>query len=90
MKIRNIVLSSALVLGLVAGGVTVAQDVSHHRHPNLAAAQDLMDRAAVKITDAQVANEWDMQGHAAKAKQLLDDARHEIKLAAEAANEHHR
>ena len=90
MKIRNVFLSCALVLGLVAGGVTVAQDVSRHRHPNLFEAQELMDKAAVKITDAQVANEWDMQGHAAKAKDLLDRARHEVKLAAEAANEHHR
>ena len=90
MKIRNVILSSALVLGLAAGGVTVAQHVNPHRHPNLAAAQDLMERAAVKITAAQVANEWDMDGHAARAKELLDQARHEVKLAAEAANEHHR
>jgi hypothetical protein len=88
MKIRNLILSCALVLGLVAGGVTVAQKVNPARHPNLAAAIVLMDKAAVKITDAQVANEWDMEGHAAKAKQLLDEARHEIKLAAEAANKH--
>ena len=90
MKIRNIILSSALVLGLVAGGVTIAQNVSPHRHPNLAAAQELMDKAYERLTDAQVANEWDMQGHAAKAKELLEKARHEVKLAAEAANEHHK
>jgi hypothetical protein len=90
MKIRNVILSCALVLGLVAGGVTVAQRVSPERHPNLAAAIELMDKASAKLTDAQVANEWDMQGHAAKAKQLLDEARHEVKLAAEAANEHHK
>jgi uncharacterized protein (DUF2344 family) len=90
MKIRNVILSSALVLGLAAGGLTIAQGVNPHRHPNLAAAQELMDKAATKITDAQVANEWDMEGHAAKAKELLDQARHEIKLAAEAANEHHK
>lgn len=30
-----------------------------------------------------------MQGHAAKAKQLLDEANNELKAAAEAANRHH-
>ena len=33
-----------------------------------------------------MANEFDMNGHAAKAKALLDEAYSEIKLAAEAAN----
>lgn len=36
--------------------------------------------------DAQKANEWDMQGHAQKAKDLLDQANSELKLAAQAAN----
>jgi len=31
-----------------------------------------------------------MRGHAAKAKDLLDQANRELKMAAEAANEHHR
>jgi len=35
-----------------------------------------------------VANEFDMGGHAARAKDLLDQAYREIKLAAEAANRH--
>ncbi|WP_264757066.1 hypothetical protein [Sapientia aquatica] len=35
---------------------------------------------------AQVANEYDMNGHAAKAEQLLREAENEMKLAAEAAN----
>ena len=35
---------------------------------------------------AQQANEWDMDGHAAKAKELLDQVNRELKLAAEAAN----
>jgi hypothetical protein len=35
---------------------------------------------------AQEANEFDMQGHAQKAKNLLDEANKELKLAAEAAN----
>lgn len=56
------------------------------RHPNLAAAQRLSHQAWEKITEAQKANEWDMDGHAAKAKELLDQVNNELKMAAEAAN----
>ena len=49
-------------------------------------AQRLSQEAYEKITAAQQANEWDMQGHAAKAKELLDQVNKELKLAAEAAN----
>jgi hypothetical protein len=52
----------------------------------LAAAQRLADQAYQKITAAQEANEWDMQGHAAKAKDLLDQANRELKAAAASAN----
>jgi protein involved in temperature-dependent protein secretion len=55
-------------------------------HPNLKAAQRLSAQAYQKIIDAQKANEWDMQGHAQKAKDLLDQVNNELKLAAEAAN----
>jgi hypothetical protein len=88
MKTRNIFLSCALVLGLVAGGVTIAQNVDPGRHPNLAAAQVLIDEAVGKIDAAQRSNANDMEGHAARAKELLIQARGEIKLAAEAANRH--
>jgi hypothetical protein len=88
MKLRNILFSSALVLGLVAGGVTLAQNIDPARHPNLAAAQDLIDRAIGRVDDAQRANEYDMGGHAAHAKELLVQAREEIKMAAREANHH--
>lgn len=63
-----------------------AQNVSPARHGNLAAAQNLIRQAFDKLTAAQAANEYDLGGHAARAKQLLDQAANEIKLAAEAAN----
>ncbi|HVO10063.1 MAG TPA: hypothetical protein VMX54_04850 [Vicinamibacteria bacterium] len=63
-----------------------AQNVSHQKHPNLAAAQRMCHNAYEKIIAAQQANEWDMQGHAQKAKELLDQVNAELKLAAEAAN----
>jgi hypothetical protein len=56
------------------------------RHPNLAAAQRLAKRAFEKIVAAQEANEFDLGGHAAKAKDLLDQANAELKAAAETAN----
>ena len=62
------------------------ENISAARHPNLAAAQRLSQQAWEKINAAQEANEWDMQGHAKKAKELLDQANRELKAAAEAAN----
>jgi hypothetical protein len=70
----------------VAGAQEPARNVSGARHPNLAAAQRLSQQAYNKITAAQQANEWDMAGHAAKAKDLLDQVNNELKMAAEAAN----
>ena len=75
---------------LLIGGLAIAQppkrNVSAARHPNLAAAQRLSQNAYEKIVAAQQANEWDMQGHAQKAKELLEQASEQLKLAAEAAN----
>jgi hypothetical protein len=74
---------------LILAGLAVAQpkaNVSAGKHPNLAAAQRFSQQAYTKIIAAQEANEWDMQGHAQKAKGLLDQVNNELKLAAEAAN----
>lgn len=84
-----IVLVAGLALAATAAfAAPPVRDVSAHRHPNIAAAQRLTDQAFKRITDAQQANEWDMDGHAAKAKDLLDQASRELKQAAEAANHH--
>lgn len=79
------VLGSALLIG----GLAFAQpkrNVSAARHPNIAAAQRLSQQAYEKIVAAQEANEFDMQGHAQKAKELLDQANKELREAATAAN----
>lgn len=92
MKARSIVLGSIISAGLIAGGFALAQperNVNPGRHPNLAAAQRLVDQAYQRISDAQQANEWDMHGHASKAKELLDQASRELKAAAEEANHRH-
>ena len=91
---KNAVLGSILSLGLLFGSLVYGQmgmpqqNISGKRHPNLAAAQRLCDQAFEKIQTAQSANEWDMSGHAAKAKELLEQASHELKQAAESANKH--
>jgi hypothetical protein len=79
-----------IVAFLLVIGLAVAQkpvkNVSGARHPNLAAAQRLSQQAFEKIIAAQKANEWDMGGHAQKAKDLLDQVNNELKQAALAAN----
>jgi hypothetical protein len=57
-----------------------------HRHPNLDSAQELVLKAFYKVEAAQKANEYDLDGHAAKAKEALRLASDELKLAAQAAN----
>jgi len=94
MKMSRIAASVALGAVLVCGGLAVAQrpvdNVNPKKHPNLAAAQRLSTEAYEKIKAAQEANEWDMNGHAAKAKELLEQVNNELKLAAEAANKNHK
>ena len=81
-------------VALALGGIALAQkpveNVNPNRHPNLAAAQRLCDQAYEKVVAAQHANEWDMQGHAQKAKELLEQANQELKQAAHAANKNHK
>jgi hypothetical protein len=80
------------VLGLA--GLTAAlapaqqpkQTVSSTKHPNLAAAQNLCQEAYDKVVAAQGANEFDMQGNAQKAKNLLNQANTALKAAAQSAN----
>ena len=83
-------LISALTVLVLTGGFALAgrpaRNVGGGRHPNLAAAQRLVREAFEKIAAAQKANEWDMNGHAQKAKELLDQVNAELKEAAEAAN----
>jgi DNA-binding transcriptional regulator PaaX len=91
VTIRRFVLGSFLGLGLLAGGIVIAQNppaenIDPNRHPHLAAAQHHIRMAFDETSNAQHANDWDMQGHAAHARELLDQAARELKLAAEAAN----
>ena len=89
MKKRIAVSISALLLllSMTATAQRPERNASRRRHPNLAAAQRLSRQAWEKVMAAQRANEWDMQGHAQKAKELLDQVNAELKEAAGAANE---
>jgi hypothetical protein len=70
-------------------GLAFAQKKSGGKiaHPNIVAADKLCTQAITKLTAAQKANEYDLGGHAAKAKELITQAQAEIKLANEAADE---
>ncbi|HEY1206623.1 MAG: hypothetical protein ABSH46_08970 [Bryobacteraceae bacterium] len=86
LRIVATVFGALLLVGAGAIAQKPAENVSPGRHPNLAAAQRLSHQAWQKVLDAQQANEWDMNGHAQKAKDLLDQANQQLKLAAQAAN----
>jgi len=90
-RVVTLLVATLLVIAGIAGGIAIAgpqpaTNVSKGKHPNLAAAQSLCLKAFDKINAAQQANEWDMQGHAKKAKELLDQVNNELKQAAQAAN----
>jgi len=91
MMRRNLLLRPLLVMALLCVGFLYAADrpannIDPNRHPNLAAAQQLCNQAYDKMTAAQEANDFDMEGHAQKAKDLLVQASKEMKAAAMAAN----
>jgi hypothetical protein len=91
VAMKLLLCSVAFVLATSAAMAAPPVDNVGHRHPNLAAAQRLSTKAYEKIVAAQQANEWDLGGHAQKAKDLLDEVNRELKAAAETANaEHHR
>jgi len=90
--VRKSLLVPILSAALLCGGLAVAQksqpvqNVNPHRHGNIAAAQRLCEQAYEKVVAAQQANEFDLSGHAKKAKELLEQANEQLKLAAESAN----
>ena len=86
MKKSLMAVACCLLLTSLALAQKPAPRVVRTRHPNIAAAQKLCAGAFEKIVAAQKANEFDLTGHAQKAKELLEQANNELKQAAEAAN----
>jgi hypothetical protein len=79
---NRFILGIGAALALATAGAMAGPTAGH---PNLKAAHNHVKEAMEKITAAQKANEFDMEGHAAKAKDLLEQAEKEIGQAAEAA-----
>ena len=84
--VRAFVIATAIAAPLTIAFAKGPANNIGQRHPNLAAAQDLVGKAFDRIEAAQNANEFDLGGHATRAKEALKVAADEMKLAAEAAN----
>lgn len=85
-KLATIAVGAAITgaaLGLAQGR---PEDNIGKRHPNLEAAQHLSTQAYNKPKAAQAANEFDLDGHAQKAEELLDQANREMAASANFVN----
>ena len=82
---NRLMLGVCTAFALASSGASAKGAVAGH--PNLKAAHQHIKQAIEKVTAAQKANEFDMEGHAAKAKDLMEQAEKEIAQAAEAATE---
>lgn len=90
---KKIALAAALLgAGFLISTAATAQEAPQvnigQRHGNLRHAQENIVAAYQYIGDAQSSNEDQLGGHAARAKELLKQADHELRLAANAANAH--
>ena len=85
--VLGLALAAPLSIALAQGTKSPAKDgkPGKYSHPNLMAADKLCAQAFEKLEAAQVANEYDLGGHAKKAKDLIKQAQDEIKLATVAA-----
>jgi hypothetical protein len=86
-KRKFVVVVGVFALAGAAFAAEPVVNIDPARHPNMAAAQDLVRQAWVKVDTAQKANQYALGGHAAKAKQLLEEASRELKEAAVTANQ---
>lgn len=88
---RILLLGVTLCASFILGAVIYAQAppvTVGDRHGNMRAAQQLIQQAWQKVDEAQQDNNYNLGGHAGKAKDLLAQASEQIKQAAEAANSH--
>ena len=82
---KKLALTAAAAGLCFAAGVAVAQV---RDWPDLARAHDHVKAAIDEMNRARAANHYDMEGHGARAEQLLHQAEHEIALARGAAAMH--
>lgn len=87
MNARIIMVAAAVfVIAAPAMAQEPVENINPAKHGNLAAAQQLVRQAFDRITLAQQDHDYDLGGHAGKAKDLLRQANDALKLAAESAN----
>jgi hypothetical protein len=89
---KNKVSIAVVAASLISATVLLAQgppvvNISSYRHGNLAAAQSYIVQAYQMVGQAQQANDDQLGGHAARAKQLLSQADYELRQAANVSNE---
>jgi hypothetical protein len=89
LKYPAIVVTLCIALMGIAFAQRPETDINPNRHPNLAEAQNHVIQAYNKIVEAQKDNKDQLGGHAEKAIQLLEQANHELKEAAEYTDHHH-
>lgn len=80
-------LTGAATWFAVAAAQQPAVNIDPQRHGNLAAAQDSIVQAYARVTEAQRDNRGHLSGHAEKAKELLNQANDELRLAADTIDE---
>jgi hypothetical protein len=86
--VKNIVVTAVLSALIVSAPSYAAPGkIGPKRHPHLARAQREVETAYQSVVAAQTANEFDLGGHAAKAKELLQQVNKELKQAAEQSND---
>jgi hypothetical protein len=85
-KKKTILFATSIAALAFTGGILSAGPM--RGHPNLEHARDHLNQAWEEINAAQQANEWDMNHHAEKAKELIGQAKEQLVKAAETANEH--
>lgn len=91
MAKKTLLISGLMMVALVYGCASHADqpyvDIGG-RHGNLRSAQEHIVQAWHLVGDAQSANDGRLNGHAARAKELLSEANDELRAAADVANEH--
>jgi hypothetical protein len=85
-KASGVAVAALLLATVAAHSQEPVENVDPNRHGNLATAQEMVRAAYDKLSEAQMANDAQLGGHASRAKELLQQANEEIKQAALAAN----
>jgi hypothetical protein len=75
---KKFALMAAAATLCFAGGIAVAEV---HDWPDLASAHQHVKSAIGEMARARAANHYDMEGHGARAEQLLRDAERELAMA---------